>query len=1317
MTFAPTMRSAGRLHTRIPTLLFAAAWSTLVLGQQLVDNFNRAANTTVGGGWSEVETIPGGAQVNAIGQLELGLGTIANGKEYVVRDAIGLYNTTLSTNTCDLTWGFCVRQSRPDPSGFATGNYGVAFVLGGTTSDMTLGQGYAVIVGNTSTPDPIRLVRYINGLDAAANITSLIAATPPPFNDPTTGYTGVRVVYTPSTNTWRLFAKSLSAITFGTTNPSIGGTLCGTVVDATYTGSNLRYVSCFWNHASTATESSLFDNVHVPGPVCLPTVDFATSLATIAENGGSQNVNLTFNPATTVAGTVTLTLTNGAGANYGTDYTTTPGAVGNTVTLNIPAGATTATFPVTLVNDIFAETTETVTFVISGTTGGITIGLQNSFVLTITDDDTTPTVQFTTLGIIALESGGVQLFGLTIFPTSPAAQTATITISNGPGANYTSDYVTNPGGGGGTITVNIPANASSVTFQASIVSDATIESDELITFSLTSLSGGLTIGPQNAGTLTIVDDDTPPAPLDPGDLLIVGINANATLCTGNATEDEVSFFCFKPITPGTTIDMTDNGYSFAANGLWGDTEGVIRAVRTGPTIPAGQVITFRFLGSATTTSVSPDGLWSFTSLNGTNALNLNSTGGDQIFFMQGGVWNNPGAANDATYSGDVLFGFSTNGQWLPLQSSTSHSGLPIQLECFSMAPTTATNFCKYTGALTSVSKRQWIIRVDDPVNWTSMAACATYSATPSDWLLAPILPFSSSAFVAGLWTGAKSVDWFDCRNWDDAKVPIASTDVVVDQTRLNLCYVDGGGTAVCNDLLVSTNSLTTSLNVQNASTLNCSGDATVQRTFGVGTMGIYLLSGSTFTTTNLTMIGPGPGTPEAIFQNTNPANVCTLSGDLTLQPGGFLDMSFVGPGGTLQLAGDWYNLANDLSFDEFMSTVEFNGVGNQTINTTGFLDFFGILRVDKPSGDLVQNDPVGIRNNIDLLQGRVMSAPGLRLNPTATATGYTDGSFVHGPMTKLGTTNFTYPVGKGNSLRPAALTGVTGSGSDAFTVEYFAADPTMVFGTPVEPTLDHVSECEYWTIDRDTGTPNATVLLSWDTPESCGVTALPALRVARWSGVIWEDKGQLNVTGNTTAGTLETALQQSVFSPWTLASTNTQNPLPIELLAFTAAAETDQVRLDWSTASERDNAYFTVERGRDPQTFEAVTEVPGAGTSLSTLTYQAFDHAPLPGTSYYRLRQTDLDGTSTVSNAVPVTFTGHAENGLVVIGSGEQVWVEHDFAAGAVMSILDASGRTVLQISITDGPRTPLPIAELPAGAYMLRLNDGGRMATTRFVR
>ena len=81
------------------------------------------------------------------------------------------------------------------------------------------------------------------------------------------------------------------------------------------------------------------------------------------------------------------------------------------------------------------------------------------------------------------------------------------------------------------------------------------------------------------------------------------------------------------------------------------------------------------------------------------------------------------------------------------------------------------------------------------------------------------------------------------------------------------------------------------------------------------------------------------------------------------------------------------------------------------------------------------------------------------------------------------------------------------------------------------------------------------------------------------------------------------------------------------------------MRLDWSTASERNNDYFTIERSASGQDFEEVARVDGAGNSVSTVNYTDRDPWPLPGTSFYRLRQTDFDGTTSVSNMVPVSYT------------------------------------------------------------------------------
>lgn len=85
-----------------------------------------------------------------------------------------------------------------------------------------------------------------------------------------------------------------------------------------------------------------------------------------------------------------------------------------------------------------------------------------------------------------------------------------------------------------------------------------------------------------------------------------------------------------------------------------------------------------------------------------------------------------------------------------------------------MAPTLVTDYNKYTGPQTTASQRDWIIRVDDVTNWSSYGDCATYTASGTNWLTAPILPFPPGAYVDGRWRGAISTDWFDCKNWDNA---------------------------------------------------------------------------------------------------------------------------------------------------------------------------------------------------------------------------------------------------------------------------------------------------------------------------------------------------------------------------------------------------------------------------------------------------------------------------------------------------------------------------------------------------------------------
>lgn len=180
---------------------------------------------------------------------------------------------------------------------------------------------------------------------------------------------------------------------------------------------------------------------------------------------------------------------------------------------------------------------------------------------------------------------------------------------------------------------------------------------------------------------------------------------------------------------------------------------------------------------------------------------------------------------------------------------------------------------------------------------------------------------------------------------------------------------------------------------------------------------------------------------------------------------------------------------------------------------------------------------------------------------------------------------------------------------------------------------------------------------------------------------------------------------------------NSHTPLPIELLGFNAALDGSQVDLEWSTASERDNALFTIERSADAATWHAVGTLPGAGTSYSVQHYSDVDLDPLPGLSYYRLRQTDLDGLESWSNSVSV-FMSTATNMFRIFPNpaSTQVTLVYDNGLnGGRIEVTDELGRRLLQLEAETG-RALVDLSDLPNGAYLLSLHTANGTQHERLI-
>lgn len=952
-----------------------------------------------------------------------------------------------------------------------------------------------------------------------------------------------------------------------------------------------------------------------------------------------------------------------------------------------------------------------------------------------------PTVNFDISTSAELESTSTAMIDLSIEPTASTEQTVYIHLSYGPDCAYGlgNDLTTLPPQMlGDSIAVIIPANASSVPFTVELMNDGIMEGLETVSFTITSATSGIYPGVHVNHVFTIHDDDdtSPATVLERGDILVVGMASSINACLGNVN-DEISFICFKNITSGTSIILTDNGYERTTALKWGDSEGMVKFTRIGPTILAGQVITLRSRSTAPVEPCMafPDDLWTASALPGTFVDDLNISDPDQLFFLQGDDtdWDNPTAAHNASWSGRILFGITTKvtEPWeVDIDSLNNSSNLPPGMECYSMALSSST-FQKYTGPVTETSQGGWIARVGNLSNWSTYSECYDFhdeADADHNWLDAPLLPIYSGR-VAGLWRGAVNTDWFECKNWDDATVPDIGTAVTIDEAAARDCEIGISGSPLvsCASLELSSGSATVwNLRLLNGADLDITTWLSLSHPSGSAALTVDVGSNSTLSADSVKIVGnTNSGAAQAALVCDQNGSVLNITGDVVIGSGGLLDLSNTsGNSGTLNLGGDFINSADEVHFDDAFSTVQFNGTWDQKVSNSGFSEYFGNVWVNKvDSGIVLLEDSITIRGTLDLTDGLITDTlPNTLVTflGSASVINASDSSFVYGPVEKYGTTDFTFPIGKNGFYRPSKLENIAGLETDAFLSEYFGDDPEDAVGSFVQsPELHHISNCEYWNIERSVGNANARVVLTWDTPASCGVTSdgtLNDLRIAHWDGTIWQDRGQADHYGDYLSGGVATFAVETSFSPWTLASISSNNPLPIELLSFDAKPNGAVVELAWSTASEWNNDYFTVERSADAEHFVELLRQTGAGNSHSVLNYFAIDADPFHGDGFYRLRQTDFDGRSTVSSMVPVHFNGIADISLSVFYSEGALYLLHGFPTGSRLDVMDLTGRIVSTEAITTLGMTPVPTTGLSHGVYLLRITDGARVDSKRFA-
>ena len=143
--------------------------------------------------------------------------------------------------------------------------------------------------------------------------------------------------------------------------------------------------------------------------------------------------------------------------------------------------------------------------------------------------------------------------------------------------------------------------------------------------------------------------------------------------------------------------------------------------------------------------------------------------------------------------------------------------------------------------------------------------------------------------------------------------------------------------------------------------------------------------------------------------------------------------------------------------------------------------------------------------------------------------------------------------------------------------------------------------------------------------------------------------------------------------------------LPVELLGFNYECLGDGlVKFKWSTASEINNDYFTIEKSNNGKDFMFVSEINGKGNINEVVNYQYFDKYEQK--CYYRLKQTDFDGKTKYSEILSVTCKDNNVSAYAFVDAGTGNIVLKTFGIvedDCIVYMIDYTGRTVIQKSLS----------------------------------
>lgn len=180
-------------------------------------------------------------------------------------------------------------------------------------------------------------------------------------------------------------------------------------------------------------------------------------------------------------------------------------------------------------------------------------------------------------------------------------------------------------------------------------------------------------------------------------------------------------------------------------------------------------------------------------------------------------------------------------------------------------------------------------------------------------------------------------------------------------------------------------------------------------------------------------------------------------------------------------------------------------------------------------------------------------------------------------------------------------------------------------------------------------------------------------------------------------------------------TTSTTN-LPVEFIAMEGFCEPDSDLLTWSTASERNNDEFTLERSVDGMNFELLTSIPSQGDSDSPQYYSQNIEANSAKLNYYRLSQTDKNGALKVLSTIVVKNDCHPIEPSVHINPSTHVMTVYSYSEGLKhVELFNPDGKLISEAASSSTPCSDISI-DLPqmGGVMIVRITESDRQTIRR---